>query len=523
MKDSLKPRAVLALRAVLCLALAIFCPAIAVLGWLSTAGSPSFGTSYPVLNVTTTTNLTDQTSKVREEKWVRRIVQGADYLYQECPLAEMMGEGDVGKAIVKLTDTQALAGNTVNVPTMGGFAGPFVQGEGTRTGNEQKFQVGNFQVKIGRGWFGVAYTGVARDETLIGGRYDRAINDGLRAQHAKKRNDDMLMTLIAAAGSTGRNILFPGTVTTRSGLLSASVVSTTLLTNAKLKLSTNGAMPMSLGPMDSGKSRPKRFMFMSPHNALVSLDTESAYTDARTQGGVRGDGNPMFTGEYTEWNSMGIYRWQHVDHGNWGSVGSPLLPRAFLGVALTGADTASVLYGGGNATAAAASPAPAYFEFFSNAPWTYHNGNTIAADTSTTRYLKIINSDGTGYGRYSYKVNDGKNITILARVSGGTQTNDHPVGSKIVETNANGVPFARSLAFGQQILAVGQGSINGSVASPQMGRRTEEIRNHGNDIAVGAEAAWGCAAISRADGVKPGFLIVEHAIVVEGDTQAAVT
>jgi hypothetical protein len=39
--------------------------------------------------------------------------------------------------------------------------------------------------------------------------------------------------------------------------------------------------------------------------------------------------------------------------------------------------------GGGDATAANIIPKPLYFEFFSNALYTFTNGNTVAADTTT--------------------------------------------------------------------------------------------------------------------------------------------
>ena len=488
-----------------------------------THASPILGVSYDRVNASTKANLTAQTAKVEEELWIRRVILGADAQYQDNPFSDgFMGGAESGKAIIKITDTEKVHGTYINVPTVAGFGGPGVGGSGDRIGAEQKIQVGNFQVRIGRFWFGVGFQAVARDETVIGGRLDNIITKGLRTLHAKKRNDDILMSILQIPGTaTGfRNIVRPDGVATRAALKSANVLDTPVVTLAGNALSSLGALPMRVGAEDSGGTQNEEFMVFGTHHSLASLDVDPAYLDAVTNAGVRGTGNPLFKGGYQRWNGHGFYRWFMRDHGNWGPVGSPLQARAFLGVALVGANTGTEVKGGGNATAAAVTPAPAYFEFFLNAPYTFHNGNTIAADSATTRYLMIINSDGTGWNVYSYKVNDGNKITILARVtlglSGETATFNHPVGSLIVQCEANGTTWARSLMFGQEMMVCGQGTINGSTASPQMGKRTEEHRNHDMDHAIGAENVWGCAAVQRADNVYPGVVVIEHAVTVPG-------
>lgn len=516
-------RMALTLKLGIALALSIISGPLGLLALFSLSATPLLGVSYNKVNTTTKTNLTDQTSKVEEELWARRIVLGSDHCYQENPFSDGFSsldgnKPDSGKAIVKITDTEKVHGTIVNIPTRGGFGGPGVAGEGDRIGSEMKIQRGNFQVKIGRFWFGVGYTAVGRDETVIGGDLDQEISDGLRFLHAKKRSDDIQMKLIQAAASAAgfRNRAFATGITSRANLRSANVVDTTLVTATKNILSGLGALPVALGPMDSGGSRPERFIFMGTHFAMADLETEPAYLAALQYADTRGT-NAIFAGNLKDWNGTGLYRWYMRDHGNWGPVGSPLCPRAFLSTALTGADTASIVTGGGTALAAATTPTPHYFEFFSNAPYTFHDNTTIAADVATARYIMIINSDGTGFNVYSYHVNDGTQITILARVSvSGEGNHNHPLGSLIVECNAVGVPFGRSLTFGREMICAGQGSINGSKVSPQMGRRTDEIRNHGMDFGIGAEAVWGCSVVTRSDGVYPNFVLSEHALTVAG-------
>lgn len=518
---------------------------------------PALGASYPVINATTAANLSTQDAKAVEELWTRKVVLGADYVYQDNPLADgFMGEGDAGKAIVKMTDTEKVHGNTINVTTFGGFGGPGSQGSDDRIGNEQKIQIGSFPVKIGRYWFGVGFQSVARDETMLGtGRLDGMIVEGLRQLHAQKRNDDMIRLLIAHADANGRNNSYTvGGPTTVAGIRTAHYVDTPTITNTRNKLAGNGAMPMAVGPKDSGGSRPMKFVFFSTHHGLSHLDYESDYTSAQREGGERGANNNIFKGNYSEWSSVGIYRWYQKDHGNAGPIGSLLAPRMYLsanmptptfsagswaaGGTISNSSTSYVDAAGASATlnpgiaiagnAANAdintllnTPYPDYTRYFSNAPWKYHWGDTIAA-ASTQRYVMIISQSGANAGKYAvfgYTANSGKNIALTTAVLT-TAGSRHPdgaflAGDLVVECNASGVPLGRSVVFGKEALICGVGTINGSRSNPQFGRRTEEHRNHDLDHAIGAEAVWGAAIVKRADNVAPGFLVVNHALPVD--------
>lgn len=518
---------------------AIFAGPVAFALVLGLSVVPCLGTSYPVINATSSSDLTGQTAKVQEEKWVRRVVLGSDYVYQSMPFGDnMMGEGDSGKAIVKITDTEKLQGNIVNVPTVGGFGGPMVVGGGARDGTEEKFQVGNFQVKIGRVWTGTGFQTIARDETVIGTRMDQAINDGLQFKHSRKRNDDIMMLMREYGRANFRNILRPSGLT-EATLKTANVLSTSLLSLARNNLSGLGAEPMALGKQDSGGSRIEKFMALSTQYGLNAIDNEDNYIQGLRYAQERGAANSTFTGEYTEFNGMGLYRWYNKDTGAWGPSGSPLAARAFLSAATTISITApTTITGGGTAAAAAALPAPEFYTYFRNAPFTYSSTDTIAGVTGVTTlaYFLIIDSaDPTKFAcvAYSAVAANGSTLTTaaadadaggvasghspLVAISGGVTTaRSWAAGSLIVQCNVLGVPFGFTPVFGRGAVAVGQGSINGSAASPQMGRRTYQERNSGLDISIGAEAAWGAAIIKRADGVAPGFLMIQHAITVPG-------
>lgn len=477
-----------------------------------------FGTSYTQINTTTKANLTDQDSKIEEELWVKGILFGSDLLYQDNPFADgMTGAPGSGKPVTVVNDTTKVAGSTINIPVYAGFAGPGVSGNGDRYAALQKVRQSVFQVVIGRHFFGYGIDSVAKEETLIGGVYDRLISGAMKQQVAKKKNDDHLMRLRATATVGGRNHMFPEGVTALADLRTSHTLSTALISQGQDRMTSLGGRPVSIGAKDSGGSNIEEYMLFAPHPVLRSLDTESAYLEGRLYADARGASNGVFKGNYNSWNGTSIYRWNQKDHGNDGPIGSPLMPRAYLRTALTGANTGSFITGGGSTASVTGDPTKKYFEFFSNAPYTYSNGQTIAADTTTDRYVMIINNDGTGWNVYSYEVNDGNKITILARMAlgltGETTNWNHPAGSLVVECNSAGVPFGYSLFLGGDALVCGHGSINGKGA---YGTRQQETKNLGMDHAIGIEYVWGNAVVERADGVKPGVIVAQTAFPVAG-------
>lgn len=511
--------------------------------------------AYASVNATSKANLTDSNqggnANLEEELWTRQIIAGADYQYPTNPLADgFMGEGDAGKAIIKITDTTKVNGSTIHITTYAGLAGGGTQGGTSRAGKEEKFRAGSFDVKIGRWWTGAGFDAISRDETMIGGRLDELIVEGLTFKHARKRNDDMLRLLLAQANTTARNLMFPvGSSGTVAGLKTANYIDTPTITTSREVMTGLGALPMALGPKDSGGSRRSKFVFFGTNGVLSHLPFETAYLQAQQSAGVRGNENSIFQGNITEWSGMMIYNWDQLDHGNAGPIGSLLAPRYYLranlptltwgsgstwanrtGVAFTNTDTdandavlasqTGVLIGNADSTIV---NAPDYTQYFSGAPWTYHNGDTIAIETSASKYVMIIGQSGANAGKFGifrYVTNSGNNINLLNGVSigGANETADGQflAGDLVVECNVLGTPVGYSLVLGREALVCGVGSINGKAVNAKMGNRTTYEGPHGLDFGVGAEAVWGAAVVKRQDNVCPGFVAVRSAVPVIG-------
>lgn len=501
--------------------------------------NPILGTSYPVINTVTVANLVSMDSKAQEELWVKRVMMGAD---QDNIFSDnMIGGPGSGKPFIRMDDLSKVDGNTINIPTMAPLGGPGAQGEGARTGNEEKIRISSFPCRIGRQWFGVGITDVAKEETVIGGQFDNIVNGLLRKRLGKKKTEDMLMVLKATASAS--NIVRPNNKSTRELLRTADTIGTVTITKSGLVCSSLGGKPVKIETSTEGAPI-EEFLFFGHQYALATLKTEAAYLAALQNAGVRGDRNPLFKGDFTDWDGHGIYRWMLRDHDAYGPVGSTLLPRAFLGTAITAGTAVIDITGGGDTTGPTVLPAPNYFEFFSNSPYVFTNGNSIAADVATVRYVGIMNLTGSDAGKvnfYSYQVNNANKLTIVNRLGSAASvarvttlgniiyntapwvaagagtfaglTEVHPSGSLIFECNSYGVPFCGSLMLGEAAGVCGHGSLKGKNA---MAARTEQEGNHGMDHGVGVETCYGSAATRRTDGKTPNYVYVESAYQIDG-------
>lgn len=505
--------------------------------------NPIIGGSYTRPNVSTIVNLLALDAKASEEIWVKRVLMGAD---QENIFSDnMIGASGSGKPFIRMDDLTKVDGNTMNISNIAQLGGPGSQGEGDRVGNEEKIRISSFPVRIGRQWYGVGITDVAKEETVIGGQFDNLVNMLLRKRLGKKKTEDMLMILKASA--TQSNIVRPNFKSTREQLKTADTVGTSTISKAGLVISGLGGTPVTISKSKVGAPI-EQFLFFGHQHGLVSLKSEAAYLAALQNAAVRGESNVLFKGDFTSWDGHGIYRWMLRDHDAYGAVGSTLLARAFLGTAIASGTAAVTITGGGDTTGATLTPAPKYFEFFSNALYLFTNGNSVAADTTTARYALIMELTGANAGKigfFQFKVNDGNTllttINLASAISGTNHTTvgnvvwntgpwvaagsgtfagliDHAsvgisTGALIVETNSYGVPFCGSLMLGEMAGICGHGSLKGRSA---MGARTFQEGNHNMDHGIGIETVYGTAATKRTDGKTPNYVYVESAYPIDG-------
>lgn len=446
----------------------------------------------------------------------------------------LTGKVGSGKAFIQHNDLRVTAGNEVVIPLVGGARGPGVQGAGERLGKEKKLVPKDFRFKVGRWWDGFAINSVAKNETIIGGKWDRAAMEFLARNLRIKKVDDMLLELIKR--STSRNVVRPNNKTSRDGLRTADVFSTATVLHGVNSLVSLAAKPVMVGRSDAGAPI-QQFVFLGNQHALESFRNSSTYLEASYHADVRGKANSLFTGNILPWNGNLIYNWDVQDPEDLAPAGCPLVPRAFIGNAIA-AGTAAVDITGGGSAANAADTDVKFFQYFSNAQYTGCEGQKIAADAATERYVAILNLSGADAGKVmfaSYKVNNGNKLTMFKRLGatasgdqvttlgsiawgGGTYggvslTTAAASGSLVVEVNSSGVPFGYVLGLGEMAGVMGHGSIDGANG---IAKRTEEHTNHDMDHAIGMETVFGSRAFERIDGQPGGYVLVECALPLRG-------
>jgi hypothetical protein len=446
----------------------------------------------------------------------------------------LTGKIGSGKAFIQHNDLRVTAGNEVVIPLVGGARGPGVQGAGDRLGKEKKLVPKDFRFKVGRWWDGFAINSVAKNETIIGGKWDRAAMEFLARNLRIKKVDDMLLELIKR--STSRNVVRPNNKTSRGALRTSDVFSTATVLHGVNSLVSLAAKPVNVGRSDAGAPI-HQFVFLGNQHALESFRNSSTYLEAAYHADVRGKMNSLFTGNILPWNGNLIYNWDVQDPEDLAPAGCPLVPRAFLGNAIA-AGTALADITGGGSPANAADTEVKFFQYFSNAQYVGCEGQKVAADAASDRYVAILNLSGAQAGKVmfaSYKVNNGNKLTMFKRLGasatgdqvttlgqitwgsgsyGGVQlTNEAATGSLIVEVNEFGVPFGYVLGLGEMAGVMGHGSIDGASA---IAKRTEEHTNHDMDHAIGMETVFGSRAFERIDGQPGGYVLVECALPLRG-------
>jgi len=499
----------------------------------------ALGTSYNEIQTSTLANYVSQNANVQQQLWIEEVLDTNGAQYQSCPFAQgaLTGRVKVGKqandsqllkAVVEITDTAKVRGDTINIFSEAGIGGEGVTGDNQRNGSEAQIVTGNLQVKIGNQFFAVGYKQSAVDKSMIGREVisNSKLNAGLKALHCRRKNDTIIYRMKQAAGygsatfvptaGANPNLLFPPGIANREALKSANTVDLPTIMQAGDVLPGNGAMPLNT-VTDSGGSVGELYMFMAADKALFDFESDPTNNQYLQYAAPRDkNGNPLFAGGFYPVRGHGIYRWIHRDHANYNSIGSPLVARAKLSVATTNTDAQDIRGGGvlsNGSLVAATDTAPQWFKDFSNAPVTMYGGiSNISARTDETRYIQIIGSGG--YSIWSYTTNNGNKITTVAKVeSTATTPYVHAVGDLIMECNSSGTLIAQSLMFGAQAVVGGNGSINGSVASPEMGRLVIQKLDYENDIGVSVEGCAGYSAVTRAgDGAFPGFVVIEHAL-----------
>ncbi len=444
---------------------------------------------------------------------------------EEDLFATLEGEEGSDRPIWVKTDLSVGGADKVYFNAIAALGGDGVHGDEVLEGNEESLAIGTYacQVDFIRHAVGLTKKDV---EFLAAGRSIEAAAAPLVARWlGRKRQRDMLMKFITSA--TGLNTLRPNNKASRDDLLGTDLLSTGTITQANALATTIGARPINI--MQDGFSKVYEMLFLATEDALAPLANSSSWLEAQRHAGTRGDDNCLFRGGYTRWNGCTILHHKVIDADTPGPIGSPLLPKALLGVPITAGTTAIDITGGGRSLPGTANK---YFECFSGAPYRYLESDSATSTDNNTYYLVIVNVSGPDRGKwgfYSYtgSANNGNKITITQRLAPSSSgaatdtlgtvewdanrhTTSHPTGSVILQANANGVPIGYSLCLGAGAGLRAYGSIrhelvqNTSDYGHRMGWAYQSI--YGQQVRLDS----GLTGTSH----PRGYVLIEHAVTV---------
>ena len=408
---------------------------------------------------------------------------------------------------------------------------------------------------------GTEYT--RRTEYLTGleDEIRRSVPNMLGNWMGQKKTTQMLMQLRYMGTSGSNTIVYMNAKANRDALRGSDTLTMDNIITFSQTMKTAGAMPSVV------KGDRKGMVLVALGESLRPLKASDAYRKSLQEGDLRGSDNKIFAGGYPLVDGNVICDWDPID-GPWcGPIGSSLNPKAKLGqaiVAANGASTSLTIYGGGTAAFAAVTTAM-FFENFSNYAYTFNpslilsqpisvvaiSGGTQALDT-TVRYIVIYNivastlgTDAGKWGFYSYVVNGGNTLTtraiansitnglgvgsrLAASASGydnttlgyvvwnsAVNTDTHPLGSLIVEANAYGQPFARSIIMAAGASMRAYGMVDN--------HRSEWALQGGRYLQVYIDSFFGQSPRQRADGLTVGYKVIEHAISYAGFNLPSIT
>lgn len=495
--------------------------------------------------------------------WELEIIQSA---FQQSPFSDnMVGKMGSGKPIIEHTSTKTVAGQAIVINTVDSLGAPMIQGNAVRvstSGNPTGEQIkpGDFRLSTSIGFFNAEIDNTGLTQTIVGGQWSKLTQTLLARRLAKQQNDDRTVCLRNSATSV--NTKYPNGKTLDT-LSSTDSFSPSVIKGSSSLAKDLGTIPMNINPNPDkpGSMTPPpihRFLQFLTDVGARPIKGDPEYLQGLSYAGDRGKDNPIFTGEYQEWDNNIVYPWVNVRHGGYGSVGSALQPEALLGVAIVAKSTSTTvgtLTGGGNSTAAAVVPLRNYFEFFTLFPYVPISGTFGTAGPgssggavpltwnprgTTVGYIGAIDKATGLVSVFSYTANTGNTLTGVQRL-GSTATGDYVTtltgssiawntgafttaadgngylgvsegvltsGSLMFELNAKGVPLCYGFCLGEMALVEGYARVpvNGGESFKPMINRVDYAYPYGQAFGRGIEVAWGVSCFQRPDGLTPNYV-----------------
>jgi len=481
-------------------------------------------TGADIATVTQYAGLINADNTLRAEIWSELVKRDA----RDKNIFKMfIGSESSGKPIAEKRDLAAGGADKVTFTTVAPIRGQGKLGEDVLKGSTDSLEFGTFGVEVDLLRHAVSWTQVLKLLRFTGKTIDQLSAEIMSDWYGKKEQDDIQLVLrnTMLINGADTNIIRVGGKTTDNELTLADILDTDTIENGKQTLLSMGAEELAMDTDRSGAEIPQ-YLFFGPDVLTRGLRSNTAFLQQLREAGVRGDGNEARTGKYPLWDNNIIFNHNiRIDTAK-GRQGSPLSPRAYLGVALTGGAETTIT-GGGSRNSAGADDVHDFFANFRGYNWriTSANSNPFAESAPTT-YVMVYNLTGADKGKYeilTVTANDGNELTVTRSAAAdgtagtvadthfhlnaaGRFSTTHPSGSLIIPCNVYGTPLVYGLHMGANALYYAKGSID-----MQQIFHYDDFANAGNQAhltAVGVQGVRGFSVYQDTANRYPNAVLV---------------
>ena len=441
------------------------------------------------------------------------------------PMKDFIGGEKSGKPIIEKKDLSAGGSQKAVFTSMAPIGGQGVRGQAELKSKTAKPVYGTWTVTVDMRRFAIS------EDQLVellrfnqGESRDSLLYDLCKQWWAMMERDDLQITFRDKAlfATDQPNVFRIGNRSSEAEIELTDTFDTGVIEDAVEQAIGIGAMPLNI-EMDVAGGEVPEYVVFGPRRFLNPLEDEQKFRESVLHAQQRGGENFHWTGKYPKWKNTLIQRETiRFDAGN-KRQGTPLLPIAFLGLAIPSGAATTITGGGAHNTAGTLTDAIMYdyFSCFRGSYWKTYSTETAPTDNNTY-YAMIYNVSGADRGKYeivSYVAagNNGNSLTVIrgvesaALTTAGRYTAVHPSGSWIVPCTRYGVPIGRALVLGAEALALAKGAIDADRIEWQDDfKSTSSGKAHINSS--GIQGIRGYAPKEDSIGRYPNFLMIEGAL-----------
>lgn len=496
-------------------------------------------------------NLTTQDANNEAKIWKA----GADLFEQtEDILGPMEGGAD---ALIQVeTDTSKGRGHEVNFRVMSGFHGSGLIGEELFAGDRELLEEINMKshsVRVDLLRNGIENFFLTEDGLGMRGEIMGEVNEQMGGWMGREKSFQGIMSMVHQV-STENHVIANG-AGELDNLRAGDTLSMDDITTANGLLEPMGGIPAYLG-RDAGGNPVRGACFLTTTigvNTGLKLDPD--YKAAQRDAGVRGGDNLIFKGGVSMIDGNMIKAWNVIDHDGIGAVGSPLNPKAFLGIKIVQGTTNDLtgagrgITGGGDSVAAAKKKI-AFFRFFPKFAFKFvGSGGTLSTTASThflnasgNFYVTVVNpanapDEGAEiirnkWGIFEVSANgftaSGNELTVTKRLSApatsgtgianqtvGAVTYDSAVntetfvpGALVYLSNSSGVPIGRTIGLYRRAMRRAYGQFRN--------RRMTDTREGGAVNELYIASIFGQKPRQNRRDKFPAIMVINHAVAYKG-------